>query len=125
MKEHVKRSIKNGINSTAKEPDYETVREYAEIAAEAAAQNRTIHFGELVRLCHVKHGELDAALQSYKGRVVFRGDNVKDESSYLAVFSAQGASASHLAAAKFLDALARMPSNDGIDDDATGSYTQA
>ena len=50
---------------------------------------------------------------------------MKDESGYLAVFSEQGASASRLAAAKFLDVLARVPGNDGIDDDATGAYTQA
>ena len=75
-----------------------------------------------MRLCHVKHSELEA---SYKGRVVFRGDNVRDESSFLPVFSEQGTSASRLAAAKLLDALAHMPSNDGIDDDDTEAYTQA
>ena len=106
---------------------YDTVREDAKLVAEAKADNETIHFGELMRLCHVKHSELDAALtlRSYKGRIVFRGDNVKDESGFLAVFSEQGTSASHLAAAKFLDAIARMPDCDGIDDDATGAYTQA
>ena len=78
-----------------------------------------------MRLCLVKHSELEASLRSYNGRVVFRGDNVRDESGFLAVFSEQGTSASRLAAAKFLDALARMPSNDGIDDGATGAYTQA
>ena len=104
---------------------YDTVREYADIAAEATTQNRTIHFGELMRLCHVKHCELGASLRSYKGRVVFRGDNVRDEPSFLAVFSEQETSASRLAAAKFLDALARMPGNDGIDDGATGAYTEA
>ena len=105
---------------------HETVREYADIAAEATAQNRTIHFGELMRLCHVKHSELDAAQQSCKGRFVFCGDSVKDESDCLAVFSEQGTSPSHLAAAKFPDAFVHMPGNDGIDDDATGGvYTQA
>ena len=76
-------------------------------------------------LCHVKHSELAKEFHSYKGRVVFRGDNVKDEQGYLAVFSEQGTSASHIAAAKFLDALARFDGNDGEDSDAMGAYTQA
>ena len=41
-----------------------------------------------------------------------------------AVFSKQGTSASHLAAAKFLDAIARMNGNDGQDSDAMSAYTQ-
>ena len=56
---------------------YDTVREYAGITEEAATQNHTIYFGELMRLCQVKHSELDAAQQSYKGRVDFRG--IRDE----------------------------------------------
>ena len=40
------------------------------------------------------------------------------------MFSEQGTSASHLAAAKFLDAIARCPGCDGEDSDATGAYTQ-
>ena len=33
----------------------------------------------------------------------------KDETGFFVVFSEQGASASHMSAAKFLDAVARMP----------------
>ncbi len=40
------------------------------------------------------------------------------------MFSEQGSSASHIAAAKFLDAIARAPDNDGEDFDAIGAYTQ-
>ena len=77
-----------------------------------------------MRLCHAKHSEL--AEKSTASKVEeFLGDNLRDESGHLAVFSEQGASASHLAAAKFLDAIARMPDNDGQDSDATGAYTQA
>jgi hypothetical protein len=103
----------------------ETVREYEQVAAEASRTGKTVHFGDLMRLCHVKQSELAEKYHSFKGRVVFRGDNVRDESGHLAVLSEQGTSASHLAAAKFLDAIARMPDNDGQDSDATGAYTQA
>ena len=63
-------------------------------------------------------------LGDYKGRVVFRGDIVKDAEGYYAVFSEQGTSSSHMAATKFLDALARCPGCDGEDSDAIGAYTQ-
>ena len=72
-----------------------------------------------MELCHIKGSELPEKGQSWKGRVAFRGDNVKDESGYLAVFSEQGTSASNLEAAKFLDAISRLPGNDGEDADAT------
>ena len=80
---------------------------------------------ECTRLCHVKHSELSKDKHSYKGRVVFQGNNVRDEEGYAAVFSEQGTSASHIAAAKWLDAISRMPGNDGEDSDAMGAYTQA
>ena len=75
-------------------------------------------------LCHLKNSELDKMFWKYKGRVVFRGDIVKDENGYLAVFSEQGTSASHLSAAKMLDALARCDGMDGEDADACSAYTQ-
>ena len=55
---------------------------------------------------------------------MFRGDQVRDETGFLAVFSEQGTSASHLAAAKFLDAIARFPGCDGEGADAKSAYTQ-
>ena len=76
-----------------------------------------------MQLCHEKHSELQKAVREFKGRIVFRGDIVKDESGCFAVFSEQGTSASHLSAAKFWDAIARMPGNDGQDSDAVGACT--
>ena len=75
-------------------------------------------------LCHLKHSEQAEHLWKYKGRVVFRGDAVKDETGCYAVFSEQGSSASHMAATKFLDAIARLPGNTGEDADAKGAYHQ-
>ena len=63
-------------------------------------------------------------VQRYKGRIVFRGDAVKDEEGFYAVFSEQGTSSTQMAATKFLDTLARMPGCDGEDADAIGAYTQ-
>ena len=55
---------------------------------------------------------------------MFRGDTVKDESGFYAAFTEQGASASQMAAAKFLDAIARMPGMKGEASDAVSAYTQ-
>ena len=75
-------------------------------------------------LCHEKHSELPPEKRRYKGRLVFRGDQVKDEQGAFAVFSEQGISASHLSAGRFIDAIAHLPGNDGATSDAVGAYTQ-
>ena len=51
-------------------------------------------------LCHLEHFELKKKFPKYEGTVVLRGDIVTDDSGNYAVFSEQGASASHLTAAK-------------------------
>ena len=45
-------------------------------------------------ICQLKNAELEAKHQKYKGRVVLRGDIVKDDSGSFAVFTEQGSSAS-------------------------------
>ena len=54
-------------------------------------------------ICHLKNAELEAKHQKYKGRVVLRGDIVKDDSGSYAVFTEQGSSASQMTAAKIMD----------------------
>eukprot|EP00973_Karenia_brevis_P011602 1570967-Karenia_brevis.AAC.1 len=72
--------------------------EKSDVQKAADLKNEETHFGELMSLCFLKGAELDVKQQKYKGRVVFRGDKVKDQHDYLAVFSEQGTSASHMAA---------------------------
>ena len=55
------------------------MREHDDVAAEARKQGETVHFGHLMALCHEKHSELQRAVREFKGRVVFHGDDVKDE----------------------------------------------
>ena len=52
---------------------------------------------------HLKNAELEAKHQKYKGRVVLRGDTVKDDSGAYAAFLEQGSSASQITAAKAMD----------------------
>ena len=51
-------------------------------------------------ICHLKNADLEAKHQNYKGRVVLRGNIVKDDSGAYAVFTEQGSSASQMTAAK-------------------------
>ena len=75
-------------------------------------------------ICHLKNAELEAKHQKYKGRVVLRGDIVKDDSGSYPVFTEQGASASQMTAAKVLDIISRWPGCDGQAADAVSAYTQ-
>ena len=64
------------------------------------ARGAKVHFASLMDICHLKNAELEAKHQKYKGRVVLRGDIVKDDSGAYAVFTEQGSSASQMTAAK-------------------------
>ena len=54
-------------------------------------------------ICHLKNAELEAKHQKYKGRIVLRGDIVKDDSGSYAVFTEQGSSASQTTAENVMD----------------------
>ena len=69
-------------------------------------------------LCHFKNSELEPQFQKYKGRVVLRGDMVKDDSGSYAVFTEQGSSASQMTAAKEMDIISRIPGCAGQASDA-------
>ena len=75
-------------------------------------------------LCHLKNSELEPKFQKYKGRVVLRGDIVKDDSGSYAVFTEQGSSASQLTAAKVMDITLRLPGCAGQATDAISAKTQ-
>ena len=84
----------------------------------------TVHFASLMDICHLKNAELEAKHQKYKGRVVLRGDIVKDDSGSYAVFTEQGSSASQMTAAKVMDIISRLPGCDGQAADAVSAQTQ-
>ena len=60
---------------------------------EARTPGAKVHFASLTDLFHLKNAELDAKHQKYKGRVVLRGDIVKDDSGSYAVSTEHGSSA--------------------------------
>ena len=70
---------------------------------EARNKGRKVHFASLIDLCHLKNSELEPQFQKYKGKVVFRGDIVKDDSGSYAILTEQGSSASQMTSAKVMD----------------------
>ena len=56
------------------------VRKKKEVNDEARNKGRQVHFASLMDMCHLKNSELELQYQKYKGRVVLRGDIVKDDS---------------------------------------------
>ena len=87
------------------------VRSKKEVINEAKTNGAKVHFASLMDISHLKNAELEAKHQKYKGRVVLRGEIVKDDSGSYAVFTEQGSSASQMTAAKvisFPDCLVAM-----------------
>ena len=89
------------------------VKSKKQVIDEARTSGATVHFASLMDICHLKNAELEAKHQKYKGRVVLRGDIVRDDSGSYAVFTEQGSSASQMTAAKIMDIISRLPGCDG------------
>ena len=100
------------------------VKSKKEVIDEARTSGATVHFASLMDICHLKSAELEAKHQKYKGRVVLRGDIVKDDSGSCAVFTEQGSSASQMTAANVMDIIFGLPGCDGQAADAVSAYTQ-
>ena len=100
--------------------DVTKVKSKKEVIKEAQKNNNKVHFASLMDLCHLANSELEPQFQKYTGRVVLRGDIVKDDFGANAVFTEQGSSASQMTAAN----MARLPDCDGQAADAISAYTQ-
>ena len=74
-----------------------------------------------MEVCHLKNSELESQFQKYKGRVVLRGDVVKDDSGSFAVLIEQGTS--QMTAAKVIDIISRLPGCEGQAADAISDET--
>ena len=75
-------------------------------------------------ICHLENADLETKHPKYKGRVVLRGDVVKDDSGSCAAFSEQGSSTSQMTAAKVMDIISRLPGCAGQAADAVSACTQ-
>ena len=99
------------------------VRSKKEVIDEARTKGAKVHFASVMDMCHLKNAELETKHQKYKGRVVLRGDIVKDDSGCYAVFTEQGSSASQMTAAKVMDIISRLPGSAGQAADAVSAKT--
>ena len=100
------------------------VRSKKEVIDEARTKAAKVHFASLMDMCHLKNAELEAKHPKNKGRVVLRGDIVKDDSGSYAAFTEQGSSASQMTAAKVMDIISRLPGCEGQAADAVSAYIQ-
>ena len=66
--------------------DLSSVREYADVKAEAKRSGISVYFGQLMSIASIKFWELAKHLQKTKGRIVYRGDCAKDEHGAAAVY---------------------------------------
>ena len=102
--------IKNGRNlKRFWRGTWRKVRSKSEVIDEARTKGAKVHFASLMDICHLRNAELETKNKKYKGRVVLRGDIVKDDSRSYAVFTEQGSSASQRTAAKVMDIISRLP----------------
>ena len=76
------------------------VKSKKQVIDEARTAGAKVHFASLMDICHLKNAELEAKHQKYKGRVVLRGDIVKDDFGSYAVFTEQESSASQIDSSK-------------------------
>ena len=64
----------------------DTVVEKRDLIKRAKASGQKIHLGDLNPICSIKNSEMDSKFHKYKGRITFRGDDVRDEDGSHAVF---------------------------------------
>ena len=87
------------------------VREWSSVKAEAKAKGIRMHVGSIFGICVEKGSELPEGNpgRKYKGRGVFRGNDVRDESHFLATFQDLGSAPASMSSGKFLDFLGLLP----------------
>ena len=107
--------------------DYSTVQEWGKVSQDAIQSKKKVHVGKVFEICVEKGSELQEndPLRKFKGRTVFQGNNVKDESADVALFSELGSSPANMEAGKSLDAYGSMPGNTVTQGDGKQAYTQA
>ena len=104
--------------------DLTKVRSKKEVIDEARTKGANVHFASLMDICPLKNAELEPKHQKYKGRVVLRGDIVREDSGSYAVVTEQGSSASQMTAARVMDITSRLLGCAGQAADAVSASTQ-
>lgn len=101
------------------------VREWRDVAREARTAGTEVHLGMLYAICVEKGSELAPALRKYKGRVVFLGNQVKNQNWEAAMFQDLGSSLATMEAGKAADIFGCIPGYNCEQADAEQAYVQA
>ena len=81
--------------------DESKVLDKADVIRDDQAMNTSVRFATLMCFFrHLKHSELAEHMQKHNGRVVLRGDKVKDDTGCKAAITEHGAFASQMIASK-------------------------
>ena len=107
--------------------DESRVQEKSVVLARARRDNITVHWGRIFEICVEKGSELKMTdpNRKYKGRVVFQGNNVKDQNYDQAIFAELGSAPATMEAGKAADAMGLLRGCTVEISDAEQAYTQA
>jgi len=102
-------------------------REWADVAREARQGRCEVHVGMIFGFVVEKNSNLfdGDERRKFKGRVVFQGNNVKNQNWESAMFADLGSSPSSMEAGRIVDAFGMRPGNDIQQSDAAQAYLQA
>jgi hypothetical protein len=97
------------------------------VVAEARASGKEVHFGHLFGICVEKNSELapDNPARKFKGRVVFQGNQVRDQAGDWALFEELSSAPATMEAGEAVDAYGCAEGNLCQQADGTFAYTQA
>ena len=113
--------IKAGVWDTTK------VREWADVAGVARRSGKKAHVGRIFEICVEKNAELPAnhPERKFKGRVVFQGNDVRDENWAGAMFQELGSSPATMQASKAADSFGLFEGHTVTQADAEQAYIQS
>ena len=107
--------------------DESRVREWSDVAAEARKSRLKVHVGRIFDICVEKGSELPLGdpARKFKGRVVFQGNQVKDENWEVAMFQDLSSCPATMEAGKACDLVGSLDGHDIQQSDAEQAYTQS
>ena len=103
------------------------VREWADVVREVKEKGITYHVGRIFDICVEKNAELPEGHpnRKYKGRVVFQGNNAKDEDNNWAIFAELSSAPASMQSGKAVDLFGCLPGRSCEQSDGESAYTRA
>ena len=105
--------------------DLKTVTERSDLISQSKKSGVRIHLGQLMSICSEKFAELAEHLRVLKGRIVFRGDIVKDQEGAAAIFQDLAASPTSIAGINNNIAYGLFQGRSTTTADAVKAYVQS